>query len=161
LSFEEAINKENERIKENIFKGYIKRSIYIEQVKRYLELFPKKNMHFILMEELISNPKNTLEQLLLFLKVEPTIDENIMLVKKNQTASSEVKVDRFPWISQRLNQYFPRQHILHKVNRKLNSKFIKPSPIDPDTKKRLQEYFKDFNSELSKVIEKDLSLWKT
>lgn len=46
LSFEKAIKNEKQGIKENIFYGYKKRSIYVEQVKRYLKFFPKNKMFF-------------------------------------------------------------------------------------------------------------------
>lgn len=160
LNFEEAIARESDRIKENIFYGYIKRSIYVEQIKRYLTFFPKKNMHFILMEELIENPEKVLKELSIFLEINPELSRDIFLVNRNQTSSSTIiKIPRFFWMSQKLNQYFPKQHILYKINRKLNTKTIKPSPINVETKKSLQKYFKNFNLELSKLIEKDLSLW--
>ena len=162
LSFEQAIEKESERIKSNLMYGYVKRSIYVEQVKRYLEFFPKENMHFIVMEELLSNPRSVLEKSLLFLDVDT--DKEIPLSHQNKTSSSsQIQIDRFPWITKKLHHYFPKSDwlFLHKLNSKLNAKSITPHPIKPETQKQLKEHFKPFNNELSAIIEKDLSIWNT
>jgi len=55
LSFKEAIKEEPQRIQKDFFsknhQSYITRGYYSKQIKRYLEYFPIKNMHFIIMED--------------------------------------------------------------------------------------------------------------
>ena len=40
LSVNDCLDQEEQRIKEDIYKGYFKRSVYVDQVERYLEFFP-------------------------------------------------------------------------------------------------------------------------
>ena len=59
------------RVKEDIYKGYFKRSVYADQVERYLEFFPMSQMHFIIFEEFVKNPEEGLKELSEFLGITP------------------------------------------------------------------------------------------
>ncbi|ENH98118.1 sulfotransferase [Gracilibacillus halophilus YIM-C55.5] len=154
LSFTECVESESEFMKENIFRGYVNRSIYIEQVKEYLKYFDIKQMHFILFEELVADPKNTILNTLDFLEVE----KNSFTFPNNKIKSNERK--SLP--RSNLLQYYSRKLLkntfLFKVFDKINQKPVnKYPPMDNDLKKELIEYFMPYNKELEKIVNKDLT----
>lgn len=82
LSFQEAIDKEPERITgeiEDMFnnrnnsgknyphRAYIKSGLYLEQIKRWTELYPKENFLFIKSEQFNENPSEIYHKVLKFL----------------------------------------------------------------------------------------------
>ena len=58
-NFEDALNSEEKRIKNNWspLYHYKAQGFYYKQLKRYYNLFPKKQIKIILFEDLITNPK--------------------------------------------------------------------------------------------------------
>lgn len=82
LSFEEAIQKENERLNGEIKKmmedehyfsfnhihySYLSRGIYVDQLKIWMSLFPKKQMLILKSEEFFNNPCQIFHQVIKFL----------------------------------------------------------------------------------------------
>ena len=59
-TFEEAIKK---------YPEYLNRSKYYIHLKRYLELFPRKNIHIILLEDVAEHPDKILKDLCSFLNI--------------------------------------------------------------------------------------------
>lgn len=83
LGFAEAVRREDER---DIWKGYVRRSQYAEQVDRYLDHFDREQMHFCLFEDLKTEPESLLKQLFQFLDVDPRYSERLnQRARKNVT----------------------------------------------------------------------------
>lgn len=159
LSFEEAVRSEQERIKENIFRGYKERGIYHKQVERFLEFFPLENMHFMLFEELVEkyDEKHKLNNLFEFLGLSA---EGYSHKDEAQNVSI---IPRFPFFTKKVTE--SKLSSLPLVNRSL--KFInyykKESgypEMSEDLRFELLSFFKAHNDKLSKLIKMDLSLWE-
>lgn len=159
LSFEDAIAQESDRIKEDIFKGYKKRSIYQEQVGRYLNYFSRDQMFFLLFEDLIqpyNHENHVLIDLFDFLEVPVenfTYDKGI----KNIT-----RLPRF----QRLWYYFRKTKLDNIMLLRLMMKafvFVGVKhgypKMSPEVRKELVDYFKPYNKSFGKLINRDLSIW--
>jgi len=158
LSFEKAIEKEGTRIKKNIFKGYRIRSIYHKQVSSYLKFFPKENMFFMLLEDLIQpyDEDHILNDLFEFLDV----------TKENFDFNSKPKnvtvIPKYPIVL-----YYGTKSIFYKFSlfrkfvRKISFYGSKPgyTPMDSQIRTELVDYFKKHNEKLSKLIDKDLTIW--
>lgn len=160
FSFETCIEKEKYFLEKDIFRAYLDRSIYIKQVRRYLDFFKKDQMHFILFEDLVKNPQEILDQTLNFLDRSGSSSE----LSKKQIVSNQRK--SLP-ISKNL-QYTSRKvfgkRLPFKLIKRLNKRNVKKYPsLDPNIKEELRVYFESYNKELEEVIEKDLtsvnSLW--
>ncbi|MDR3646441.1 MAG: sulfotransferase domain-containing protein [Candidatus Babeliales bacterium] len=82
MSFEEALQKEVEIIKQELDKinndqyydiysiikySYLTRGIYIDQIKRWREYFPKEQMLFLIYDDLCNDPKGTVNKVFKFL----------------------------------------------------------------------------------------------
>ena len=80
-SLSEILAYEKNMLKQEItyheYYNFVLRGLYSEQVKRYLLLFPREQLHFVLFEEdLIKNRKRAIEDILRFLGVK---NENLIL----------------------------------------------------------------------------------
>lgn len=168
LDFESAIYREEERMiaaKANpdrfydspycwCLKGYRKRSVYIEQVRRYLECFPKDQMLFICFEHFIRDPHSTLKRVFEFLGVR--MDLSITIQRANTT-----RLPRSEHLTRIFRKLFGNTMWYYRAQR-FNSKHTKGyPPIKEETKLYLRDYFKEYNKQLGELIEQDLSIWDT
>ena len=157
-SFEYSIKHEEKRIKKNIFKGYIERSKYIYQVKRFLEFFEISQMHFILFEDLISNQERVLSETMKFLECEND------LISKKLPHSNKTILPKYPLIRFGSVKLFGTNSLPTKAIHKINLTLNKLSPnkklqLDKNLEKDLRNYFLPFNKDLSKLTKLDLSIW--
>ncbi|MFW6047133.1 MAG: sulfotransferase family protein [Candidatus Woesearchaeota archaeon] len=153
----------------------IERSMYLEQVKTYIDYLGKQNIFFILLEEFIENKKEVLEQLLEFMGVSindlPSESLNVHVNKSkypkyfnirllDNNFYNKINKDRY---SNRLPQTFTvnvNRYIFPILNR--YRKYINPlvnkerPPLKHETKQFLTDYFKQQLAGLSEIVEKDL-----
>ena len=79
LSFEEAIDKEHERLSSSDdpsslawrYYSYVKRGLYVEQLEHWMSVFPREQFLILKSEELYSDPARTLHQTLTYLGLQP------------------------------------------------------------------------------------------
>jgi len=170
-TFEKGIKQEQSRIKkglqEKIHFSYLDRGFYSIQLRRYMKLFPKENMFFIVFEKDIKqNLNNTVRNILGFLNVDVV---NLNLEIKSNPSS----IPRFKLISNILytNTFFKKVGKLllpFKISRKktkmvldkLNQKPYIAEKIDLELKNTLiRKYFLEDILELENLINRDLSIW--
>jgi len=128
LSFEEAINCEGERTKneydkmlkdENYYSvdyfhhSYLERGIYVSKLKRWMNIFPKNQFLILKSEEFFKEPDKIYNQVLKFLKLSK-------------------------W---QLPEY-----------KKIGAGMYTRNEIDPQLKKKLIEFFKPYNEDLYKFL---------
>jgi len=107
LSFEDALKKENERIKNRVKKmkkdlnyfswnydlyAYLEHGIYVNQLKRWMEVFPREQFLIIQSEEFLKNKSQTYQNVLKYLdlpKWEP--DEFTLFKKRNYKEKMNVE----------------------------------------------------------------------
>ncbi len=127
LTFEEAIEKEPERIKGEFeemlhnknnsgrnypHRAYIKSGEYLEQIKPWMEFYPKENFLFLLSEEFDKNTSEVYNKVLKFLEIEPYELKKYQKIRKRDYEE-----------------------------------------MNPDTRKKLIEYFKPHNQRLSEYLD--------
>jgi len=83
LSFEDAIDKEIEFMKENSLQksierrgSYLSKGHYAEQLKIWLKIFPKKQIHILSTEDMQKNPESTISEIFQFLDISDYIIKN-------------------------------------------------------------------------------------
>jgi len=140
---------------------YIELGLYYEQVKRYLELFPRQNVKIILYEDFKNYPEKMLKEIFEFLNV----DKNYLpSLGQRYNVSAVPKYPKFNQIVKkvyiRLKNFIPKkiQISLKKKYREISFK-KKKGLLSRKEKQFLLEYFKDDIEKLSKLIDKDLSIW--
>ena len=153
LSFKDCLDLEDQRIKEDIYKGYFNRSVYVNQVTNYLKYFPMSQMHFIFFEEFVNNPTDGLNDLSKFLGI-----TSEKFTKKPLISNKGYKPFSIPleYYARKWFGYGLVHKITHNFNKLLGSKY--PS-IDKELEASLYFRFKSDNHRLEKLLNKDLSFW--
>ena len=140
LSFEEAIDREPERLAgelekmmadENYYSysyrhfSYLTRGMYIDQLQNWMRYFPREQLLILRSEDLYSNPQEVVKKTLQFLGV------------KSSDLNKEYRNYRRP-------------------SKKGYRKKVAPPKIDPAMRERLIEYFKPHNARLYDFLGIDL-----
>lgn len=170
-SFENAVKLEPERIVKDFFHrmhhSYIDRGLYALQIKRFLNYFPKENMHFITFEEdFMKNKQQTIENLLSFLSLAP-FD---LQIGKHANATSMPKskwLNELHYKKQGLRNIakslIPSYELRRKISRFIRKKNEKPAVFEKVgeefRKMMIERYFKNDINELQKLLGRDLTLW--
>lgn len=145
---------------------------YSEQVKRYIKMFGKKNIHIIIFEEFRSNTPEVYKNLLKFLGVDSNFTLDFKKINSKKIKNSSVTM-RFPLVhsiyrdvefyQDRINslRFFWRFRLGDKAV-KLLKKVDLPGKDKPPSKKAIRIIMKNVYSDirkLEKIINKDLSHW--
>jgi hypothetical protein len=166
-SFEEALTLEPERIRggyrERLIYSYINRGLYSTQLKRYLELFPKESMLFLVFEEDIKkNREETFRKVCAHLNVDP-IDlntsghQNPALMPRSRILGKVLYAESS--IVRNLKRLLPIG-----LKDGLKSLLMKraDSRLSPELHEHiLLEHFRDDIRELEKLTGLDLSVWQS
>jgi hypothetical protein len=153
-TFEEAVENEAERMKESIYFGYMERSRYASQVKRYLEHFGRERMHFILFEDFIRNVRETLTALFDFIGV--TADD----FEFRDEPRGRAVMPRWPASIYHTRRLFG-PGLVHKAVLFANTMLKKPGyeKLDAVYKAELKARFAEDNAALAELTGLDLSSW--
>ncbi len=156
LSFEKAVKLESKRIEQDIFKGYLKRSIYIEQVERYLKFFDIKNMHFLLFEEFLQNPTENMRKLFKFLDI-PFNNFQYKDEIRNITI-----IPRMPRLLRRTREILGEKSLMYRGVRFILSRGKKPgyAKLSSELRAELNEHFKNHNEKLKNLTGLNITAWE-
>ncbi|HET9919099.1 MAG TPA: sulfotransferase domain-containing protein [Ktedonobacteraceae bacterium] len=147
LPFEEAIEREEERVAGEMEKliasgkigndgyksyklrhySYLTRGIYVDQIQRWMNFFPREQFLILKSEDLYGNPTAIVKQALEFLGLPESAA---------RAGSQEFKQYREP-------------------NKKGYQNEQKPPKLKPEVRTRLVEYFKPHNARLYKFLDRD------
>jgi hypothetical protein len=155
LSFEEAVRRENERVKQDIWKGYLKRSIYVEQVENYLDFYDLDSMYFCLFDKLMTNKSQLLRRLFQFLGLEDKHADTIDSKRKNST-----KIPRSILLRYFTRKIFGDTSVVSKIEKKLNRRKSEGYPgLSDEVRCDLQRRFEPYNRKLRDKIGLDIGHW--
>lgn len=151
-TFEEALEIESKnRINNERFKSnnpeyyynylYFHSGLYSNQVKRYLDYFPRNQLHFIIFEEFLENTPEEVNKVYRFLGVEDRLEPGIKVYNKGVGVRS-VKLQFV------LKQYVAKLPILNKIKfsqflMKLNTTNDRGLPNEELKGKLLEKYTAD------------------
>ena len=172
-SFEDAIRIEPERIDrgyhEDFHYSYVRRGFYADQVIRFMEKWDVSQMHFVLAEDLINKPAETVQSCLEFLGVDPNFVPS-QINKKFHEATVPKNLalavlfrneDAYP-IFRRIARFFvPNLAWRDWLRARLAAWNKKPSDLKlkEETRRHLAEIYRPENEKLSRLIGRDLSHW--
>ncbi len=159
LSFEKAVKKDLE---------IVERGLYYKQLKRYFDLFPKENILVLIYEDIQKNPIAFIQKIYKFLEVDDKFipeaaNKRVFTTRKNWLMKYRIKFQNGhrtgEWLiknSKRLKIYYIIKKIIH---------FLMPEPsniikIKPETRKYLQNFYREDIENLEKLLGRDLNHWK-
>ena len=133
---------------------------YYEQVKRYLELFPRENVRIYFFEEYQKQPSRTLVDVFCFLNVDSSFTPDTSqrhlepLVPRSIAISYLLK--RYG-VWQRVKELSPRA--LRSVLRALAFRRRKSLVMDPEDRAYLIDYYEEDMRNLANLLDRDLRDW--
>ena len=145
---------------------YYRKSVrFPEQVRRYLDVFGRESVHFIVFDELVTDAPGVYRSTLEFLGVDPTQPLDPTVYNPNKAARSG-RVQRAifapPPALRGLFGRLRRIPLLHRVRDALvnaNSKPAERQKMDPALRAALTAEFAPQVAELAEIIGRDLSAW--
>lgn len=167
-SFEEALKKEPERIRDNyeLIYHYKKVSQYYEPVKAFMDNFD--NVKVILNEDLQNQTENCLKEVFEFLEVdteqeiEYDLRFNVSGKPKNrilhESLQSETKIRKMVRPFARL--IFPTEEKRMRMVTWLSGKNMNRLQLQDETAEELYKFFQDDTEKLKSLLGKDLSQWE-
>lgn len=162
LSFEEALQKEDERKQNNwIWAWQYKSSgLYFEQVKAYLENF--KNVQIILFDELKEDANKTLAKICRFIgvsddfKFDTSYKYNVSGDPKNAVL---YKLETSRGLVNFAKKFIPQKLVVKLKQRLTGEQQMIKSEMNPKTRQQLLKFFKNDILKLQDLIQRDLSHW--
>lgn len=167
-TFEQTIEHQSE---------FLDSSYYLKQITKFLQFFPQESFLFLLMEDLIQQPVNTIKKTLDFIKVDSKID----LIQKGLIVANKAQ-DHSEWfIRQQLMSPWKKipgaiqaKALLSQTARDRCYQILKqlqyqqwqkkqdlPPPMLPETRQILLEKYRQPNQQLADFLQRDLSHWNS
>ncbi|MEQ9552871.1 MAG: sulfotransferase domain-containing protein [Coleofasciculus sp. G3-WIS-01] len=150
-------------------------SDYMLQIEQYLKFFSKEAFLFLLMDDLVQQPQDTLKKTFNFIG----IDDGIDVISGNEIAENKasqyleniyrsklsVPLRKIPGANS-MRMLLPqswRDQIYYLLRKTAYGEQVKkqayPQPMLPETRKMLLERFQEPNQRLSEFLNRDLSHW--
>lgn len=162
----------------------LKTSFYRQHIEHYLAVFPRQQLHFVLLEELISAPDQTLKEVCVFLDVSDTqIGGETKRLRMNRgvyprflglqlwrnrrlwALHSDMFFRHLPDMPQAIGSRWQRAmwRLLHAAHRRINPMVqMEEIPMARETHKLLGNMFRHENSYLRQLTGKDIERhWHT
>ncbi len=166
LSFEDALNEENERKRKNWGWGwyYVSTGFYSQQVKAYIDNF--NQVKVFLYEDLENNPLDLMKNICEFLetdssfKLDMSVKFNVSGVPKNKLLNNIlVKPNIFKTVTKFLSKSFLANERMGKIKEFLRSQNLEKPEIKSETRKYLYSIYREDILKLQNMINRDLSHW--
>jgi hypothetical protein len=164
--FSAALAAEDQRIVQSWWSSfhYRNRGYYARQLKRYLELFPRKQILILLYDEMVSDCPGLLKRICAFLGVE----ENHPF-DTSERDNATVGIPRSLLLRRFLRSAGPAKSMIRTIlplatrsslSHKFSSLILNPKPVlQPGVRAQLASEFKPDILELQEIIDRDLSAW--
>lgn len=140
-----------------------------EQVKRVLDVFPREQVFVIVFDDFASNPRRIYLDLLAFLGVPD--DGRVDFPKVNE--STRFKSERLAQVQRQIRRrLFPLWEVFKRVTgvrtlgimrvaNRFNTKPLPRTPLRPEFRRELAEFFSEEVRLLENLLGRDLAMWRT
>lgn len=136
------------------------------QISRYLELFPRQQIHVIFYEDVLADLPGVYRSVLEFLGVDADFQPDFPV----HNARKEVRSRRMANFMRRTPNWFtrlaqfllPDPKIRHQLKWKLrhaNTRLVEKAPVPEDVRRMLIEDLRDEIEKLARLLDRDLSRW--
>lgn len=165
MTFEEALERDS---------MFMDTSMYMAQIEKYLAHFPRSALLPVLLDDLKADPGETLRRVLahigvseIALKVAGPIESNTIADASDDYARQRLrKFKRFTPGYQKIKHLIPDRikdrALAAMTGSRLGARLKRgysPSPLQPETRRRLLEVFEEPNRRLARFLDRDLSMW--
>ena len=138
---------------ENGYRTYVDSGYYSQQLRRFMQWFPKENFRVVFLEELSQNPQKVVSNLWEFLEVDPNYSKIDFTPRNASMPRSAMAVKVFLRNIGVINLIprglrFQTVRMLNKISRR--------GKISPETRKKLKNHFSSHNQDLAKLLNRRL-----
>jgi hypothetical protein len=132
------------------------------QLERYLQAFPREQIHVVVFEDLRSDPSGTYGRALRFLGVEPLGRLALPAANRSRTVRSEAVRRWIGRVPRRWKQALPWsvRAGLRRAIRRVNLPERPRSGLDPALARRLRDACRPEVEKLERLLDRDLSAWR-
>jgi len=177
VSFKEALQAGDDRLQGKLIPSkigcplqalqYRQVGLYYHQVKRYLDVFGKGQVHCIFLSDLKNDVNTTYKKLLKFLQLNEntTIDysiQNTHKVARSTTFTNLLRNRTKSWM-QLVKFLIPKKTWRHKLQDtlwKLNAKTVEQTKMPTSLRTELNQWFLPDIEELENLLNRNLESWK-
>lgn len=146
---------------------YKEAGLFFEQVKRYIEVFGKENVHIVTYENFLADNNKTVKEVFQFLNVNMNTEINYKIVNSNKRIKSfylHRLIKKSPEKLKRMARVIlPVKKLRHKVMKSILDRNTSEGKREVITNskfdKELKNFFQEDIKSLSKLIGRDLSSW--
>jgi hypothetical protein len=145
---------------------YYRRSVqFPEQIQRYLDVFGRDSVHFIVFDDLVAEPSGVYRSTLDFLGVDPSVEVDLSVYNPNKRPRSGIVQKLIFAPRGPMRRVFGRLRsvpLMHRVRDALvsaNSQTAQRQKMDPQLRAQLTDEFAPMVRELGELIGRDLSAW--
>ncbi len=164
--FKQALQAEPQRICENYEWDfhYLKTGFYYHQIKRYFDAFPQEQIKIIIYEDFQVDPIKVLESIYKFVGVDKTLisdistKHNVTYLPKNNFIN--LMMNRRSITKDIVKSIIPKQltqAIAHRLRKENKAQL---PPLSSAVKHNYLAFYQEDISELEKLINRDLTVWK-
>jgi len=190
ISFSETIHEDNKRIREGfrvettdeivkyiqllldpkteppcLYWTFLDSGYYLEQIQRYLELFPRKNLKIVLLDDLSNKPEKTIHDIIEYLELNPTKNKFTHRIHKNPARMTGYK-KTMRYRMWTLTKSAQKRNLLpERIWQGLRSQ-LEPRTkkddlpqIDIQMRSWLKNHYREHNIKLGEFLNRDLSHW--
>jgi hypothetical protein len=148
--------------------SYVEQSLYWRHLVRWLNFFSLGNLRAVIFEELFDDPAKGIKEIYSFLQVDPDYQSPALWRKVNEghvprsrrlssCAKYVAALMRKLGIGAALE---PLKGVgLKAIFEARGSELRKYCKLAPETRSKLQEQFREENTKLGELLERDLSIW--
>lgn len=164
--FQQALQAESQRIRENYEWDfhYLKAGFYSSQLQHYFDVFQREQLKIIIYEDFQADPVRILQEIYKFLEVSETlipdisIKHNVTYLPKNNLIN--LMMNRKSIIKDIFKSIVPRQ-LTQSITRQLRKENkVQLPPLSLEVKQNYTALYQKEISELEKLINRDLRVWR-
>jgi hypothetical protein len=127
---------------------------YAEHLERVLEVFPREQLHVVLLDDVRADPEATMAGVYRFLGIDPPPASHAETPANPHKEFRPVWLWRFLVRHRILKPFPPRFGVW--VARRMSRTARTPAPMDPAVKQRLQEHYGASDARLAQLLGRDL-----
>jgi hypothetical protein len=145
------------------------RALYADRISQYLNLFPRKNVQFILFDDICKDPKKVIRVMYSFLEVSDdfkpeNLSNRINIAEKTRSGYLKVVLRTIVNGLNRPGLRLIRRRLLnnltlYKIYSKINKENTKYPPMKEETRLKLINYYREDILKTEKLIGRNLSQW--
>lgn len=134
--------------------------LYARHIRRYLDHFPAHQLKLILHDDIRSSPQEVIGEVCAMLGIAPTIEETAIerRVNDSQAPLMPLFLRRLPDPVKKLVGPL-RGGATFEALRGLVARPVQYPPLQADTRKRLEDFYRDDVAQLSRMLGRDLGGW--